>query len=68
MLAAFSLLMLSNAYLMYTFKLVLDLINPLKVFVHMALLDLLYPANVADFVGQLFPLITFDLIPTQYIY
>jgi hypothetical protein len=66
--AAFTLLLLSNAWLMYFFKLVLDKIESLNLYTHLVTLDLLFPANVGDFVSQLFPLITFDLIPTEYIY
>ena len=42
---------------------IFNLISPLKNISHFVLHKMNYPANIADFFGQLFPLIIFDIIP-----
>ena len=46
----------------------LGLISSLSLIAHYVLIDLNYPANLHDFFSQIFPLISFDLIPTDDLY
>lgn len=41
----------------------LGLIDSLSIITHMFCISLNYPANVSDFFGSIFPLISFNLIP-----
>ena len=41
----------------------LGLVESISMITHMFLLSLMYPVNVQDFFGQIFPLISFDLLP-----
>ena len=47
---------------------ILGTVEPLGTITHFVLLDLNYPANLWDFFKNIFPLITLDLIPTDYVY
>ena len=49
-------------------KELLGFVIPLTAITHFVLLDLLYPANLADFFSQIFPLIAFDVFDTEYLY
>ena len=44
------------------------MVEPLTIILHMSLIDLNYPLNLQNFFSQLFPLITFDIIPTDNLY
>jgi hypothetical protein len=59
---------LSVAFILsFTLKAVLNqllgMIESISLITHMFLLTLMYPVNVQDFFGQIFPLISFDLLP-----
>lgn len=43
---------------------ILSMVTSLTLLLHMCLVGLNYPANVNNFFSALFPLVTFDLIPT----
>ena len=49
-------------------KELLGFVIPLTAITHFVLLDLNYPANLADFFSQIFPLISFDLFDTTELY
>jgi hypothetical protein len=46
----------------------LSFIANLAMIIHMFILQLDYPVHVQEFFAGLFPLITFDLIPTEELY
>jgi hypothetical protein len=60
----FATALLTSPYAMYVLKVVLDWVEPLNLFVHLCLFNLNYPANLHDFISQLFPIITLDMMPT----
>ena len=43
----------------------LSMISNLSVILHMFLVKLNYSANLLDFMAMIFPLVTFDVIPTS---
>ena len=59
---------MSNPATSYAVSAIINSVKPLKLITHMILIPLNYPANLQDFFSQIFPLITFDLIPTEEIY
>lgn len=46
----------------------LELVGPLAIVTHFVLLDLEYPVNIQEFFGLIFPMITFDVFPTDDLY
>ena len=50
------------------FKILLGLVSSLNPITHYVLLRLDYPLNVQEFFGQIFPLLTFDLFDTGWLY
>ena len=59
---------MSNPATSYAVSAIINSVKPLKLITHMILITLNYPANLQDFFSQIFPLITFDLIPTDKLY
>ena len=59
---------MSNPATLYVVSAIITSVKPLKLITHMILIPLNYPANLQDFFSQIFPLITFDLIPTDKLY
>jgi hypothetical protein len=59
---------MSNPATFYIVSAIINCIKPLKLITHMILIPLSYPANLQDFFSKIFPLITFDLIPTDKLY
>lgn len=47
---------------------ILQNIKHLKIISHMILIPLNYPGNLMDFFAEIFPLYTFDLLPTDDLY
>jgi len=49
-------------------KILLGLVSSLNPITHYVLLRLDYPLNVQEFFGQIFPLLTFNLFDTGWLY
>ena len=58
----------SNPAGQYILNSMLGLIASVGLIAHYVLIDLNYPANLRDFFSQIFPLISFDLVPTDELY
>ena len=62
---------ISSFILSYFYKLILNqllgVIANLQIITHMFLISLEYPANVQEYFGGLFPLVTFDMISMELI-
>ena len=61
-------IVLSHPATMYFASALLGIVEPLSIQMHLALLDLKYPANVRSFFQQFFPFITFDIVRTDVVY
>ena len=57
-------LVLSNPAVEIPMSKLLGMINILTIILHLVLLTLNYPANLENFFKSLFPLVTFNALPT----
>ena len=59
-------LLVLNPILAYFINKLLGMISTLGFITHFCLLNLNYPLNLLNFFAQLFPLIAFDFLPTEW--
>jgi hypothetical protein len=67
MLSVLSLLSFNPA-VSFTINQLLGIVSSLGIIIHFVIIDLAYPLRMQIFFADLFPLITFDIIPTDVLY
>lgn len=60
--------LLTSIFASWALNYILSMVTSLTLLLHMCLVSLNYPTNVNNFFSTLFPLVTFDLIPTTNLY
>lgn len=66
LLAAMSITLVLQLFMAGAFLYMIGWINTLQIILHLPMINILVPSNVNVFFQTIIPVVTFDLIPTEY--